>query len=239
MRTKNRFNMIKAIALDDEPLALNIIKTYCKKNDAIDLVATFTSQNKFLEYLSKDSKINLIFLDIEMPKNNGINLYNSLSQKTKVIFTTAYSNYAVEGFNADASDYLLKPFSFERFSQAITKVKHQILLETNQNLTDDYLLIRADYKTHNIPLKTILFIEAYDDYIKIFLNNNTKIVARQTMKSMTEKLPKQLFTRVHRSYIIAFTKINSVTKETIKINEYNIPIGLSYKKNLTNFLEGN
>ncbi len=154
--------MIKAVAIDDEPLALQILEALCERIDYIDLQKTFTSQTEAQRYINK-FEVDLLFMDIQMPRQNGIDLYKSLKQETKVIFTTAYSEYAVEGFNVRASDYILKPISFERFEEAVAKVKRELALEQNNSETNTHLTIRADYKLYNIPLDSIVFIEALDD----------------------------------------------------------------------------
>ncbi|WP_159017850.1 LytR/AlgR family response regulator transcription factor [Algibacter sp. L3A6] len=220
--------MIKAIALDDEPLALEVIMAYCEQIECVDLIHTFTSQEKAIKYLNKFD-VDLLFLDIHMPKLNGIDLYKSLKHNVKVVFTTAYSNYAVEGFNVNASDYLLKPFSFDRFFEATEKVNKEIKLEKNEPLNHSNLAIRADYKLYNIAFEDIVLIEALDDYIGIHLQNKTKIVARYTMKNILKKLPELEFQRVHRSYIVALKKVKTIYKDTLEIEAVKIPISATYK----------
>ncbi|WP_298779655.1 LytTR family DNA-binding domain-containing protein [uncultured Polaribacter sp.] len=222
--------MIKAIAIDDEPLALEIIKTHCSAIDFINLTNTFTSHTKAIKYLNKNN-VDLIFLDIQISEVNGIDIYKSLKKEIKVIFTTAYSHYAVEGFNVNASDYLLKPFSLERFLVSVNKVKKEI--ETNFLKEEKtHLAIKADYKLHNILFKEILFIEALDDYIGINLSNGTKIVARYTMKNILTKLPPTEFKRTHRSFIVQLKKIKSIFKDTLKIEDFVIPISATYKQEI-------
>ncbi|WP_294243939.1 LytTR family DNA-binding domain-containing protein [uncultured Chryseobacterium sp.] len=215
--------MIKAIALDDEILALKIIEAYAGKIENLSLERMFHVQADAQKYLNK-FPVDLIFLDIEMPSKNGMDFYNSISQNTKVIFTTAYSEYAVEAFSINAVDYLLKPFSFERFRSAVEKVK-------TGNETDDvhYLSIRADYKLHKINVKDILLIEGLDDYIQIHLADQSRITARSSMKSILEKLPAKNFIRVHRSYIVPVSLIKTVVNRNIHIGGFIIPIGETYK----------
>lgn len=223
--------MIKAIALDDEPLALEVIKTFCQDSEHVRLMQVFTEQDKAIKYINK-FEVDLLFLDIQMPKLNGIDLYKSLKQKTKVIFTTAYSHYAVEGFNVSATDYLLKPYSKLRFLESLQKVKKEIDLETKSSGIISHLTIRADLKLQHIPLESIVFIEALDDYIQVHLEDETKIIARYTMKSILKKLPQSSFKRVHRSFIISLNKIKSITKDTIVIQDFVIPISATYKDEL-------
>lgn len=228
--------MIKAIALDDEPLALEILKHYSETIEGIVLEKTFTSQKEAVKYLNKFD-VDLLFLDIEMPGLNGIELYKSLHRSTKVIFTTAFSEYAVEGFNVNAVDYLLKPIALERFEQAVQKAIQMAELENNNENRNTHLSIRADYKLHQIPLETILFIEGLDDYIRIHLTNATKITTRSTLKNILQKLPDSVFVRVHRSYIVPIPKITSYYKQSLKVGEFSIPVGATYRRTLSELFQ--
>lgn len=222
--------MIKAIALDDEPPALAILENFCKKIDYIDLQKTFTKSDEALKYLRK-YPVDFIFLDIHMPSISGIDFHKKLPHKIMVIFTTAYSEFAIQGFNLNAMDYLLKPFSQQRFLQAVEKIKAQYELQNqNQKIEEQYLFIRADYSLMKIPLQDILFIEGLDDYLKIHIDNQKTVVARMTMKSMLEKLPASEFTRVHRSFIVPVAKIDKIRNKVIHIKEEEIPISASYEK---------
>lgn len=219
--------MIKAIALDDEPLALTIIEHLCAKHEDIVLEKTFTAQHDALTYLEK-FPVDLLFLDIQMPEKDGVSFYKSLTIKPLVIFTTAFDHYAVEGFNVNAIDYLLKPIAFERFEQAIDKVKKLKLLSTTTN-DDAFILIRADYKLNKIYLKDIQFIEGLDDYIQIHIDGKSKIVARMSMKNILEQLPANDFLRIHRSFIVPVNRITSVQSKQVFINDKEFPIGDTYK----------
>lgn len=218
--------MIKAIALDDEILALKIIENYAGKIENLSLEKVFNIQSDAQKYLNK-FPIDLIFLDIEMPSKNGLDFYKNISQNTKVIFTTAYSEYAVDAFNINAVDYLLKPFSFERFKSAVEKVK---INTENDNVK--YLSIRADYKLHKINFNDILLIEGLDDYIQIHLKDNSKITARSSMKNIMEKLSEKDFVRVHRSYIVPVNNIKTIVNRNIHIGDFIIPIGETYKEDV-------
>lgn len=221
--------MITAIAIDDEPPALKVIENFCAAHECISLQKTFTGTDEALNYL-RNFPVDLLFLDIQMPGLNGIDLYKKLEQNTMVIFTTAYSEYAVEGFNLSAVDYLLKPFSKERFGQAVNKANDFYnYLHNNQETASDFLFIRADYTLYKIALKDILFIEGLDDYIKFHLDNQKPIVARMTMKSILEKLPEKDFIRVHRSYIVALPRVEQIRNKTILLGEHQISIGQSYE----------
>jgi len=222
---------LKAIAIDDEPPALKILEEFCSKVDAVDLEKTFTKPHEALKHLNK-YPVDLLFLDIKMPSMSGIQFYKSITQNTSVIFTTAYSEYAVDGFNLSAIDYLLKPFTFERFAAAINKAREYYdLIHQKSDFAQRYFFIRADYKLIKITFGDILFVEGLDDYLKIHLENNKPIVARITMKAILEKLPGNEFVRVHRSYIVPLSRIESVKTKMISLANEEIPIGSSYEEN--------
>lgn len=230
--------MIKAIAIDDEPPALKLIENFCADVNFIELEKTFTSPHEALKHLVS-FPVDLIFLDINMPSLSGIDLYKEVKQDTMAIFTTAYSQYAVEGFNLNAVDFLLKPFTQERFLQAVNKANEYYQFQhPAQNTTQLFLFIRADYSLIKIDVADILFIEGLDDYLKIHIHKQKMVVARMTMKSILEKLPASEFIRVHRSFIIAFSRIESVRNKSITIQGTEIPIGASYEENLQRLLKG-
>ncbi|HNP53953.1 MAG TPA: LytTR family DNA-binding domain-containing protein [Ferruginibacter sp.] len=222
--------MIQAIAIDDELPALQIIDIFCQQSGQVQLLRLFNKPNDALKYINKNP-VDLVFIDINMPALSGIDLVKSMKHDTLVIFTTAYSEYALDGFNLNAVDYLLKPFSFDRFQQAIEKARQQLQLrqqpdpQGNQNL-----YIRADYSLIKIDLKDILFIEGLDDYLKIHLQQQKPIVARMTLKSIIEKLPEQSFMRIHRSYVVSLARINSIRGKVVHIADEELPIGSSYEK---------
>jgi len=218
---------MKAIAIDDEPLALKVITHLCEQVDFVSLEKTFTSQSEAVKYLNK-YPVDLLFLDIQMPVKNGIEFYKMLENGPMVIFTTAYSEYAVEGFNVNATDYLLKPFSSERFMQALEKARNEWNFRKNQT-AQSHLMIRADYKLHRIPYEDILYIEGLDDYIQIYQVNKPRIVARFSMKNIMEQLPDNLFIRVHRSFIVPLKRIDSVQYKSLQVGDMTIPIGETYK----------
>lgn len=222
--------MIKAIALDDEPLALKVVEDFCGKVDYINLQKTFTKPSEGLKYLKK-FPTDLVFLDIKMPSMSGIEFHQLIPQETMVIFTTAFSEYAVEGFNLNAVDYLLKPFSFERFEKAVNKAKEFYDFSHKKNSSlDQYLFVRADYSLVKIVVAEILFVEGLDDYIKIHLPGRSPVVTRMTMKAILSSLPESDFIRIHRSFIVPFNKIEHVRNKQIQIGENKIPIGASYEE---------
>jgi len=227
--------MIHAIAIDDEPLALQVINHFCEKIDFIKLEKTFTKQNEAQKYIN-NYPVDLIFLDIQMPNKNGIDFYKILEKDIMVIFTTAFSEYAVEGFNLNATDYLLKPFSFERFETAVQKVRNEYQFRHMTN-AQTHLMIRADYKLYRIEYEDIKYIEGLDDYIQIHLENKTKVVARFSMKNIISKLPENLFIRVHRSFIVPIKKIKTIQNKTILIDEISIPIGDTFREDVQNLFQ--
>jgi DNA-binding LytR/AlgR family response regulator len=217
-----------AIAIDDEPLALELIEAYCSNLNDLQLVQSFTNTAKAKIYLQNNT-VDLIFLDIQMPNISGIDFYNNLEEKPLVIFTTAYSNYALKGFELNAIDYLLKPFDFERFHKAIIKAKEYFAFSNKSKNEVRYIYVRADYALIKIDCNEILFLESIDDYIKIHLLGKKPIMTLGTLKSMEEKLPNELFTRVHRSYIVSINKIESVKGKNIQMNASEIPISNKYE----------
>jgi len=220
--------MINAIAIDDEPLALTVIRSLCDKNENIHLLKTFTQPNEALRYLQK-YPVDLIFCDIQMPAMTGINLVKSLKQKTMVIFTTAFSEYAAVSYDLNAIDYLLKPINLKRFTQAITKAQEYLdYINKKDQFTDKHIFIRADFSLVKIPLADILYIEGLADYLKIHIKDRKAVVARMPMKDIIEKLNSHDFIRVHRSFILPFSKIEAVRGNTIYIADNEFPIGRTY-----------
>jgi DNA-binding LytR/AlgR family response regulator len=221
--------LIKAIALDDEPPALKVIQSFCENIDFISLDKTFTSPDEAGKYLRK-FPVDLLFLDINMPSVTGIEFLKTIDQDLMVIFTTAYSEYAVEGFNLNAVDYLLKPFTPERFEQAVKKAKDYFTLQNQSPASNQALLVRSDYKLVRIDLSEIIYIEGLDDYIRIHIEGRKPVMTRMTMKAVVEKLPAVEFVRVHKSFIVSLKKIESVRNKMIKVGPHEIPIGKNYEE---------
>jgi DNA-binding LytR/AlgR family response regulator len=226
--------MIRALAIDDEPLALSVIENFCSQVDYIDLQKTFTKPNEALKHLKK-FPVDLLFLDIHMPSLTGIDFYKQIEQNTLVIFCTAHSQYAVEGFNLNALDYLLKPFTFDRFKQATEKARDYFAQNDTQK--NKFIFIRADYSLQKINLDDILYIEALDDYLKIYLHQQKTIVARMTMKAIVEKLPSTDFVRVHRSFIVPIKRVDSIRNKTLQILDKKIPVGNSYEEEVQKYFK--
>lgn len=221
---------MKAIALDDEPRALDVIKNFCDKTEGLELLKVFTKPNEALAFL-QENHVDLIFLDIQMPSHSGLNLGKMLPREIMVVFTTAFSEYAVESYNIAALDYLLKPFTFERFSQTIAKAEEHLRAFNNQEGNHEpCIFIRADYSLKKVLIEDILYIEGLDDYIKIILQDQKPIVARMTMKSIFNELKPHDFIRVHRSYIVPRKRIEQLRNKFIQIAGKSIPIGKSYEK---------
>jgi len=236
---------MKCIAIDDEPLALNIIKDYAGRIDYLDLIACCTNPLEAIKILNKE-EIDLIFLDIHMPNISGLDLIKSLGKIPLFIFTTAYSKYALDGFELNALDYLLKPFSFERFFKAVNKAYEISILRKNKqgfvahgndhSESEKYLMIKVEYSTVRLNIKDILYIEGLKDYVKVYTGKRP-ILTKSTMKNMEEKLPSDSFVRVHKSFIVSGSKIDSIENNRILIGEKRIPVGNLYKNNFNSFLE--
>ena len=218
--------MIKCIAIDDEPLALQVIQEYCQRISFLSLEKVFTNTDEAKEYL-KNNKVEILFLDIQMPDINGLQFYKSLPTKPIVVFTTAYKDYAVEGFSVDAIDYLLKPFEYDRFLKACYKAKEYLEFLSSQELQLNSLFVKVNYEIMKINLKDIELIEALDDYIKLYIKP-TPVLTLMTLKSITEKLPSRDFLRVHRSFIVPIHKIEKFSKTKVFVIGKEIPIGSSY-----------
>ena len=229
---------MKCIAVDDEPLALELMETYIAQVPGLELLTTFTDAISAWGYLKKN-QVDLVFLDIQMPDINGIQLAKSLDRKNPmVIFTTAYSKYAVEGFNVDAVDYLLKPFEFSRFMVAVNKAKEQkALKETTPIVEDDQaIFVKSDYQNVRIAIRDIQYIEGFDDYIRIHVDTGKSIYTLMSLKNMLEKLPSTDFLRVHRSYIVPVKRIKRIHNQQVQLGDKEIPIGKSYVDAVRTFL---
>jgi DNA-binding LytR/AlgR family response regulator len=220
--------MITAIAIDDEPLALQVIKEFCKRIDYITLKADFTRAGNALAYLN-ENPVDLLFLDIDMPLISGIDFYKKVAASTPVIFTTAYSQYAVEGFNLNAIDYLLKPIEFGRFQKAVEKAKDYVAyLGAKSKEDEDYLFLKVDYRITKIALRDVYLIEGQDNYLKIQLDNGRRLLVRMTMRAMQQKLPERDFIRVHRSFILPKKKITAIRNKAVFMGDLQIPISAPY-----------
>ncbi len=230
---------ISCLIIDDESIAREIIATHLAKISSIKVLASCTNAMEAFNYIS-NYNIDLVFLDINMPEISGISFAKSINKDIKIIFTTAYRDYAVEGFELQAVDYLLKPISFERLLKAVNtyfKVYSKPHIEiTTANSDNNFMFVRSDRVMVKIDFNDIIYIESYSDYIKIHLANKT-IVTRETISAIEAKLPKDTFIRIHRSYIISITTIESFTNEQITIVDKSLPISRSYKQHVLSILE--
>lgn len=217
--------MINAIAIDDEKIALSVIENHAMNVDYINLKSTFQSIEPALKYINTN-KIDLIFLDIKISSENGIDLIKKLPYSPMIIFTTAYCEYAVQGFELNIVDFLLKPFSMERFLSACSKAKN--IIENYRNPLDNFLFVKDNYSSIRINYSDIFFIEASGNYVNIHLANK-KVLVRLTMAYLENILDKKIFQRIHRSYIVNITKIGKVTKSAVFIENYQIPLNKDFK----------
>lgn len=234
--------MIKCIAIDDEPLALRQISSYIKKTPFLELQKSFESPLDALSFLQENT-IDLMFVDINMPDLNGMDFVKSLTNPPKIIFTTAYSEYALEGFKVDAVDYLLKPIDYVSFLKASTKAKEWFHLKDRKSeelkSDNDFLFIKSEYKILRVKLAEIKYIEAMREYIRIHLTNDKPIMTLLSMKSMEVQLSNNNFMRVHRSYIVNLNKISTIERNRIVFDKVYIPVSDQYKEKFHQFIDDN
>ncbi|RZJ72282.1 LytTR family DNA-binding domain-containing protein [Flavobacterium sp.] len=233
---------IKCLVVDDEPMALRLIESYAKKTPFLELRAACSNAFEALEIL-EDENIDLIFLDIQMPELTGVELSKTLSKNTRVIFTTAFNEYAIEGFKADALDYLLKPFSFDEFYNSALRAKEWFALVRSQSAAKpetDFLFVKADYKQVKIKFEEILYFEGVRDYIKVALSDNKRsVLTRMNLKSLEAELPESRFMRIHRSFIVNLDKIESIERSQVIIANQRITVADQYKERFQEFVRGN
>lgn len=235
--------MLKTLVLDDEPLALQLLEGYVRRTNFLELAGSFDNPFKVLEF-SNCNKIDVIFLDIQMPDLSGLELSGMLAGSTKLVFTTAYEKYALQGFKRKAIDYLLKPFGYEEFLVAALKAKK---LHDMEHLADiqlepaaEYLFIKSDYKIKKININDILYIEGMKDYIKIFIQDQEKpIISLNSMKNFESKLPVSHFMRVQRSFIVNLKQIQTIERSRIVFGKTFITISEQHKEAFQNYLDKN
>ena len=234
-------NRIRCLAIDDEPLALQQLAKYIEQVPYLMLVKACSSALEARQVMERDD-IDAIFIDINMPDLNGLDFVRSLTLPPIVVFTTAYSEYAVEGYKVDALDYLLKPFGLDEFTRAAEKVKRQHDLQNQhaslQFCEDDSMFVKTDYKIVRIAINDIIFIEAMSEYLRIHVvNRDTPYTVLMSMRKMEESLPRQLFMRVHRSYIINLRRIVEVNRNHISLGpDISLPVGDLYKEAFSAYL---
>lgn len=219
---------LRCLIIDDEPSSQLVLKTFIADVGFLELCGIANNAVEAMNLLQDHTDIDLLFLDINMPKISGLTFYKSLQNPPHVIFTTAYSQYAIEGFEVNAIDYLLKPFSFDRFFKAVNKVIENQSGKELKNHEDSFILIKSSKTLHKVNPNDILFIEALGDYVKVHLETSY-ILTNNTFSSVLESLPELMFIRTHKSFAINFAKMNSLEGNLITINHHKIPIGQKYK----------
>ncbi|GAB7255706.1 LytR/AlgR family response regulator transcription factor [Polaribacter sp. OB-PA-B3] len=224
---------INCLIVDDEPAAQSILKIFIEKINFLSLVGIANNAVEALTELKSNSKIDLLFLDINIPKISGLSFYKSLQNPPFVIFTTAYPEYAVDGFSVNAIDYLLKPFSFDRFLTAVNKVVDKLEAKPLTVISEETILIKADKKLHKIAVSSIFYIEAFGDYVKIYLEKEF-LLTSSTFKNILTLLPQKKIIQVHKSFAINLERVHILEGNQILIQSRKIPIGLKFKNN---FLE--
>jgi DNA-binding LytR/AlgR family response regulator len=235
---------INCIAVDDEPPALAQMEDYISRVPFLNMMASFDNAFDTLEFL-KTNDVDLLFLDIEMEGLTGLQLLSVLKNKPRVVLTTAYDQYALKAFDLDVSDYLLKPISFERFLKAVDKIFDSLKDRNNEQSktitieqpTHNYIFVKTEYRMERVDFKDILYIEGLKEYLIIHTINNKKILTLLSFKKMEEMLPPSNFPRVHKSYMVALDKIDSIERNRIKISGKFIPVGDSYSKAFYAMLE--
>lgn len=231
---------MRCLAVDDEPLALSIIENFCNKIPSMELIATAADGIAAVEIL-KHEQIDLLFIDINMPHMSGIEVVQILENPPMVIFTTAYQNYALTGFELSAIDYLVKPFSFDRFFKAVMKAQKQLDL-INSNIINaaavDYIMVKVDYSVVKVMFSSIKYIEGLKDYVKIYTTEKN-LVTKSTMKNIEERLPSKQFMRIHKSFVINLDQVNSFENNHVVIDKDHIPLGLQYKEVFLYYIDKN
>ncbi len=235
--------MIRTLSIDDEPLALQLVAGYIKKTPFLELTGVFDNPLSAMEFLENES-VDLIFLDVHMPDLTGTEFVRILNNDTKIIFTTAFEKYALEGFKLDAVDYLLKPFSYEEFLIAAQKARRLIqMMQKTAPVIDannEFLFLKSEYKIRRINFNDILYVEGLKDYVKVFLKNDPKpILSINSMKVIEAKLPESSFMRVHRSFIVNLNRIEIIERFRIVFGSVYIPVSDQYKEKFQEFLNKN
>lgn len=234
---------MRTIAVDDEPLALKLVSDYIGKTPFLELVGSFDNPLDAIEFLSNE-EVELIFVDIQMPDLTGIEFTRTLEREHKIIFTTAYEKYALEGFKLNAIDYLLKPFSYEEFLKAAVKAHKKAELEAAATPTieanNQFLFLKSEYKIRRINFNDILYIEGLKDYIKVYVVGEDKpVLSLNSMKALESKLPEEKFMRVHRSFLVNLDKIETIDRSRIVFGKVYIPVSDQYKEKFQEFLDKN
>jgi len=217
--------MYRCLVIDDEPLALNVLADYIRQTNGLQLTDVTTSPLEGLQRVQA-GETDLVFLDIQMPELTGIQFMKLAGNACKIILTTAYPEFALDGYEYNVTDYLLKPISFERFTKAIQKLP---LLNSRPLVSPDYLFVKSEYKLRRVDFASILYLESLRDYVAIHLSNGQKILTLQSLSSFENELPDHLFTRIHKSYIVALNKISFIEKNKVIINDHYLSVGDTYR----------
>jgi two-component system, LytTR family, response regulator LytT len=234
---------LRTIAIDDEPLAIALLTDYINKTPFLELTGTFDNPLDAIDFLHKEP-VDLILVDIQMPDLTGIEFVRTLESSPKIIFTTAYAQYAIEGFKLSATDYLLKPFSYEEFLKAVQKAYKLVELEnvaiTTVEANNQFLFLKSEYKIRRINFNDILYIEGLKDYIKVFIKGEPKpILSLNSIKALEQKLPEDRFMRVHRSFIVNLEQIDTIDRSRIVFGKEYIPVSDQYKDKFQAYLDKN
>lgn len=230
---------IRCIIIDDEPIAVDYLKNYVSQMPQLELLATFNNATDAYPFLLKE-QIDLMFLDIQMPGLTGLDFIRTLNSKPHIILTTAYSEYALEGFNLSVTDYLLKPISFERFAQAVLKVKPVESPSGKVNIEEaekKYLFLKSGYKSVKVWIKDITHVEGSKEYITIYCSDGKKYLKHERLKNIEEEFVMHSFVRIHKSYLVNLEHISSYYGNTLEIGDIKLPIGRAYKENLRKLIE--
>lgn len=215
------------MVIDDEPLSIRVIEKYLTDCPNLQLMASFTDAIEGFDQLRKES-VDLVFLDINMPKLSGISFVKALKNPPLIVFVTAYPEFAVDGFDLDAIDYLLKPFSFERFLKAVRRVEDRILSQKPTKL--DFVLIKADKKLYKVPFEDVYYFQAYGDYVKVFTKTKL-IITKRRLSDFEQEFPGSYFQKIHRSYIVALSAVEFIEGNQVQVNGIKLPIAATYRQN--------
>lgn len=228
---------LKCVIIDDEPLAIELIKQYVEKFPSLEVTQTFLNAIAGVEYL-RSEETDLLFLDIQMPDITGLQLLRSLNKPPMVIFTTAYSQFALNAFELDVLDYLLKPVEFDRFEKAVGKAFNYYKFKNGiANVITESIYVRSEYQMVKVELDKVEYIEALDDYIKIHFTDKSTVMTLMSLKKLQEKLTCDKFIRVHRSYLVNLSKIKTIVNRKIQLSHIEIPVGDTYTKQLNELLK--
>jgi two-component system LytT family response regulator len=234
---------IRCVAIDDEPLALKVLEDYVNQTEFLVLTEKFSNPVKAFNYLS-ENEVDLLFVDIQMPDLNGLAMVSKLKNKPLIIFTTAYGEYALEGFKADAIDYLLKPIDYPDFLKAVTKAKEWFAAKMDKNpdikTNKDFLFIKSEHKIIRINFHDVRYIQGMSEYVKIYLDSGKPIMSLLSLKSLEAQLPEKMFMRVHKSYIVNLQKIKIIERnEIVNDDGSTIPVSQQYKEKFQEFIDKN